>query len=95
MVIHKRTRLTPIQRKEIYEAYHQKKQKVSELATSYHVSRPTIYKILERGRKQDFTIHSSIASSIFLTSPIDSGKSHCLKGAPLRNAPGFFSSTAR
>lgn len=59
MVIHKRTRLTPIQRREIYEAYHQKNQKVSDLATSYHVSRPTIYKILHRGRKQDFTIHSS------------------------------------
>jgi transposase InsO family protein len=59
MVIHKRTRLTPIQRREVYEAYHQKNQKVSELAASYHVSRPTIYKILQRGRKQDFTIHSS------------------------------------
>ncbi len=41
MVIHKRTRLTPIQREEIYRAYHEEKKKVSELAESYHVSRPT------------------------------------------------------
>jgi len=59
MVIHKKTRLTPIQRQEIYESYHQENRKVSDLAGSYHVSRPTIYKIIRRGRKQDFTIHSS------------------------------------
>jgi len=59
MVIHKRTRLTPIQREEIYRAYHEGKKKVSELAESYHVSRPTIYKILQRGREKDFSIHKS------------------------------------
>ena len=32
MVIHKRTRLTPIQRREIYEAYYQEKRKVRESA---------------------------------------------------------------
>ena len=32
MVIHKRTRLTPIQRQEIYESYHQENRKVSDLA---------------------------------------------------------------
>lgn len=59
MVIHKRTRLTPIQRQEIYQAYHGKRQKVVGLAVAYHVSRPTVYKIIQRGRKQDFTIHNS------------------------------------
>lgn len=34
MAIHKWTRLTPIQRREIYEGYHQKGQRVSDLATS-------------------------------------------------------------
>jgi len=29
------------------------------LAEEYHVSRPTIYKILARGRKRDFSIHNS------------------------------------
>jgi len=59
MVIHKKTRLTPIQRQEVYNSYHKENRKVSDLAVSYHVSRPTIYKIIGRGRKQDFTIHSS------------------------------------
>jgi transposase-like protein len=57
MVIHKRTRLTPIQRHEIYREYHDGCKKVSDLADSYHVSRPTIYKITRRGRHRDFSIH--------------------------------------
>ena len=59
MVIHKRTRLTPIQRQEIYQVYHGEGRKVSDLAEAYHVSRPTIYKILRRGRQRDFSIHKS------------------------------------
>jgi len=59
MVIHKRTRLTPLQRKEIYERYHTNKGRVTDLAEAYHVSRPTIYKILKRGRARDFSIHRS------------------------------------
>jgi len=59
MVIHKRTRLTPIQRQEIYREYHDEGKKVSFLAETYHVSRPTIYKIIHRGRQRDFSIHPS------------------------------------
>jgi len=59
MVVHKRTKLTQIQRQEIYFKFHQQKTKVSYLAIEYHISRPTVYKILERGRKQDFSIHRS------------------------------------
>ncbi len=59
MVIHKRTRLTPVQRQEIYDAHFKKKRRVCDLAREYHVSRPTIYKILERGRQNDFSIHKS------------------------------------
>jgi len=59
MVIHKRTRLTPIQRQEIYQVYHGEGKQVSELAEAYHVSRPTIYKIIRRGRQRDFSIHKS------------------------------------
>jgi len=59
MVIHKKTRLTPIQRKELYRAYFDHKKRICDLARAYHVSRPTIYKILKRGRLQDFSIHKS------------------------------------
>lgn len=59
MVIHKQTRLTPIQREEIYRVYHGEGKKVTELAEAYHVSRPTIYKIIQRGRQRDFSIHRS------------------------------------
>lgn len=59
MVIHKWTRLTPIQREEIYREYHEEGKKVSYLAEAYHVSRPTIYKIIQRGRQRDFAIHPS------------------------------------
>ena len=45
MVIHQKTRLTPVQRQEIYHAYHTEKKKVAERAREYHVSRPTISKI--------------------------------------------------
>ena len=59
MNIHKKTRLTPEQRKEIYQAYYQDSRRVTDLATAYHVSRPTIYKILKRGRQRDFSVHDS------------------------------------
>jgi len=59
MAIHRWTRLTPIQREEISRAYHGEGKKVSELAEAYHVSRPTICKIIHRGRQRDFSIHRS------------------------------------
>ena len=59
MNIHKRTKLTPQQREEIYRRHHTEHIRVALLAEEYHVSRPTIYKILARGRKRDFSIHNS------------------------------------
>lgn len=59
MVIHKRTRLTPHQRQEIYKVYYNGGKRICNIAREYHVSRPTIYKILERGRQRDFSIHKS------------------------------------
>jgi len=53
MVIHKKTRLTPVQRKEICDKHFKDKIRVSDLSRDYHVSRPTIYKILHRGRKNE------------------------------------------
>jgi hypothetical protein len=51
MVIHKKTRLTPVQRKEIGDKHFKDKIRVSIVSREYHVSRPTIYKIVHRGRK--------------------------------------------
>jgi len=59
MEIHKKTRLTPEQRKEICDNHFKDKIRVSDLSSEYHVSRPTIYKILHRGRKNDYSIHKS------------------------------------
>ena len=59
MVIHKKTRLTPVQRKDICDKHFKDKLRVSDLSREYHVSRPTIYKILHRGRKNDYSIHTS------------------------------------
>lgn len=59
MIIHKNTRLTPIQREEVYRKYAKDKIQVSELSREYHVSRPTIYKIIKNGRNKDFSIHRS------------------------------------
>lgn len=59
MVMHRRTRLTPLQREEIYRRYRDETIRVIDLSREYHVSRPTIYKILKRGRQKDFTIHRS------------------------------------
>lgn len=60
MVIHKKTRLTPHQRQEICEKYYHQRWKVSKLAEEYHVSRPTIYKIIKRGKMNDYSVHRSV-----------------------------------
>jgi transposase-like protein len=53
MEIHKNTRLTPYQRKDIYKKHFEEKSRVSDLARQYNVTRPTIYKILARGRVKE------------------------------------------
>jgi len=60
MTIHKRTRLTPIQRQELYDDYHINHIRVCDLVRKYRVSAPTVYKILHRGRRRDFSVHKSI-----------------------------------
>ncbi len=59
MTIHKKTRLTPFQRKEIFTDRHEKKLRIVDLQRKYHITPPTIYKILRRGRANDFTVHNS------------------------------------
>ena len=60
MTIHKSTRLTPIQRKELVARYFQKNVRIATLAREYRVSRNTIYNIINRARSKDFSIHKSI-----------------------------------
>ncbi len=60
MTIHKRARLTPIQRQEIFDKYFNKGIRICDLSRQYSVTRPTIYRVLERGRNKDFSIHKSI-----------------------------------
>jgi transposase InsO family protein len=59
MTIHKRTRLTPMQRQELYDDYHTNHIRVCDLMRKYRVSAPTVYKILRRGRQRDFSVHKS------------------------------------
>lgn len=60
MVIHKRTRLTPFQRKELANLHFKQLWRVCDLTRKYSVSAPTVYKILKRARLNDFTIHKSV-----------------------------------
>jgi transposase len=60
MTIHKRARLTPVQRREIFNKYFNKGIRICDLQRRYSVSRPTIYRVLERGRDKDFSVHKSI-----------------------------------
>ena len=52
--IHKRTKLTLEQQKEIFSRRYKNNVRTAVIAKEYHVSRPTIYKILTRGRKRDY-----------------------------------------
>lgn len=60
MTIHKRTKLTPVQRQKMTDEYLHKGFRVCELARKYDVSRVTVYKVIRRGRLKDFSVHSSV-----------------------------------
>jgi len=60
MEIHKKTRLTPIQRKNLSDDYWEKHTRVCDLIRKYGVTAPTVYKIIHRGKHKDYTIHKSI-----------------------------------
>ena len=54
MNMHKRIRLTPLARKEIWQHYGTRSWTIVALAREFRVSRPTIYKVIDRARKQEF-----------------------------------------
>lgn len=60
MVIHKKTRLTPIQRKRLADDYFKRHIRKCDLVRKYQVSAPTVYKIINRARNNDYSIHKSI-----------------------------------
>lgn len=60
MLIHKDTRITPVQREFIFSLFHDEGCRITDLAKRFHVSRPTIYKILKRGNQGDFSLHRSV-----------------------------------
>lgn len=59
MNIHKYTRLTLVNRQEIWRLYQTQLWKVTQLAEHFRVSRPTIYAVLKRARLQEFTPRNS------------------------------------
>lgn len=59
MHIHKRTRLTPLDRQEIWRLYGTGEWKIVALAREFRVSRPTIYKVIRRARHQEFVPRKS------------------------------------
>ena len=59
MVLHKRTRLTPLQRKALAQDYHHHKLRKADLCRKVRVSYPTAYKILKRARYGDYATHRS------------------------------------
>ena len=60
VILHKNTKLTPFQRKEIWERKNAEKISIPALAKEYRVSRTTIYLILSRARKKEFLPRKSI-----------------------------------
>lgn len=61
MNIHKRTQLTPLQRKEIDLEQHRERVRVALPAEEYLVFRLTIDKIPSRGHKYDCSVHNACA----------------------------------
>lgn len=59
--MHRNTKLTPILRKEIFRKWTRAKGALSlrGLAVEYHVDKRVISRILERGRRGDFSVHDS------------------------------------
>lgn len=60
MTIHKKTRLTPLLRRELANDYYKNNLRVCDLKRKYQISAPTVYKIIHNARNNDYSIHKSI-----------------------------------
>ena len=60
--MHQNTKLTPVLRKQLYEKWVRGKGALSlrGLAAEYHVDKRVVSRIIERGRRGDFSVHNSI-----------------------------------
>jgi hypothetical protein len=58
--MHKSTKLTPVLREAVYKEWKSNKFSLRELGVRYHVDKKVISRIIERGKKGDFSVHSSI-----------------------------------
>lgn len=60
MQIHKKTRLTPIQRKQLADDYYVRHIRKCDLTRKYQTTYPTVYKILRNAKNNDYSIHRSV-----------------------------------
>lgn len=60
MNIHKKTRLTPIQRKQLSDDYYVQHLRKCDLTRKYQITYPTVYKILRNARNNDYSVHRSV-----------------------------------
>lgn len=58
--MHKNTKLTPVLRQEIFKVWKSEKCSLRELGRRYHVDKRVIGRIIERGQRGDFSVHSSV-----------------------------------
>ncbi len=60
--MHPNTKLTPALRREIFAKWRKSKEELSlrVLAAEYHVDKRVISRVLERGRRGDFSVHTSV-----------------------------------
>lgn len=59
MKLSSRVRLTPQDRQEIWHIYQAGGTNITDIAEQFNVSRPTIYKVIERARKHEFAPRKS------------------------------------
>lgn len=52
--------MTPIQRKQLSNDYYQEHIRVCDLCRKYHISRPTVYRIIYRAKHKDYSVHKSV-----------------------------------
>jgi hypothetical protein len=57
--MHRNTKLTPAFRKEIFKAWKAGTHSQRQLAALYHVDKRVIGRVIERGKKGDFSVHDS------------------------------------
>jgi len=59
MTIHRKTRLTPVQRKQLADDYYANHIRVCDLIRKYLITAPPVYKIIHRAKDNDYSVHKS------------------------------------